>query len=408
MFSSMLAPAVAGIYDQSQHMNRPVYQKQQKEQEQMMSEFNQWRQHKRTLQQLADQSGGEKEGAAPTYGDMNQAAWDVTKNMAPYVAAASLGAHMLPSLYQEDVGGMARGAATGTGATLGGLGGIMAGTLGGHALANAIAAKYGLNPRVAANVGAIMGGSAGGFLGHTAGRKGVQSLVEPEEERRRYKYGSDKASLVLSILAARRAVKTEKQAAGGREQKRQKGQQKRQAQQLMSAGFDPANPGAAIDAMNKARRRGSAEPDKPTKAKAPVVPAPVEAAPVMPEIAPKPSRVFPEVPGELTSSGTFAGAAERPFPRVSEGSVPTGLEGGLPPLAATIHGPTTPEPMPGMFGRMKAHPMYQGASRFVASPKGKLAIAGALAAAGAGAYWAGRGKRNVEDDTAEQAMAQTV
>jgi len=61
---------------------------------------------------------------------------------------------------------------------------------------------------------------------------------------------------------------------------------------------------------------------------------------------------------------------------------------------------------PGAFAQLKAHPMVNRMGSFAASPKGQAAILGTLALGGAGAYWAGRGKRKKEDVQADQEMAQ--
>jgi len=198
-FSAPLASAAASMADQSLQAERPTYQKQMREQERMMRDFNEWRQHKATLQALGQQPQV-KEGQAPTTADMAGRLWDITRGASPYLAAGIAGGHMLPSYYKDDMPGVMRGALTGGGAFGGTVGGFMGGGLGGASLGRLLAMRYGLNPSNAALVGGGIGGVLGGIGGHAAGRHAVGALMGNEEENpRQLKFGSDKSAAQVEL-----------------------------------------------------------------------------------------------------------------------------------------------------------------------------------------------------------------
>lgn len=430
-FTTPLASAAAGMTDQSMRAGRPAYQKQVREQEKMMRDFNEWRQHKATLQAMGQQPQI-KAGQAPTTADMAKKLWDVAYGTSPYLAAATMGGHILPSYYKDDTAGMMRGVLTGGGATAGTIGGFMGGGLSGAALGRLLALRYGIDPSRAAHIGGGVGGVLGGILGHAGGRHAVGSFLNSEDNPQQLKFGNHRSKLAASMPAfsadpvgyvGHQAGRLGGAISGGVERFGHKATEwgdPRTGKVIGNvAGFlgkYPKSVGTAAITLPsllalRAMTRGDPQPI------APAAPEEKQAAKEPQQRARAQSKRMLEQEGRARAS-VKPSTVVRPRNPAGVGvaapeaapSLASVLEWRVPPQRAEVPGTAAlaaPEAMaPGAFASLKAHPTINRIGSFAASPKGQAAILGTLALGGAGAYWAGRRKRKEEDELTGQEVAQ--
>lgn len=447
--TSALAQTSAGMLDQARQMKRPTYQKQMREQEQLMSDFADWRRHRQTLQQLSAQTTPTiKEGEAPGLAGSARQLGGVARTVAPYMLAASLGGHVLPSYYQDDLPGMMQGAAIGASGTAGGLAGMVGGGLAGSALGKLLAA-HGVNPAILTGLGAV----GGGLLGHRLGRSAATNLTtDTDTGRPSLKLGSAKSAGLMDRDYMRDPIgkvksllspgapdfKTDPLGYAGHQVGRLGGAVGRGVDWLGQKATTLGDPKAgkilggfskhiarhpvgygtaavAIPSLLALRYMTSSKPEEKQAAKR----KPTQGAKTPPrttEAAESRRAVNREklTFGEQASQpgGPAAPSTPKPpepgFERLgpfSKRKLPSPDPGVLPPAPA-LPAPTAAAPVaaaPGMLSRLQLHPMMQGTSRFIGSPKGQAAILAMLATAGAGAYWAGRRRRQRED---QEALAQ--
>jgi hypothetical protein len=215
----------ANIADSELYKRRPEVQQAQREQEEQQREFEEfqrnkgdymnwrqqhnktgqdWSQHRVTLQKLA--AGTASHPSPPSAGDMTRDVWHYGLKASPYVLAAGIGGHALPSLYAGDTMGMLRGATTGGVSTAGALGGAVGGGVLGSEIAKWLSKPE--HAHGASLVGAGIGGLGGALTGHLASRALIQNALdraaEGDDEERGHRMGRIKySSAPLSLLALR-------------------------------------------------------------------------------------------------------------------------------------------------------------------------------------------------------------
>lgn len=178
----------AQVADQKRLEGTPEYQSQMKEHENTMNDFNEWRQHKQTLQQLPKPTGF---GQATPFGKTSAHAYPpVTDTLGSVARGLRYGAlpaatvsmvkNIEPGFEHGDTTEMGHGAARSAGGLTGGSLGAMGGAALGHLSGNIM--KGGRGTAYAATLlGALAGGMTGYHHGHRlAGRAVGDNYDQPK------------------------------------------------------------------------------------------------------------------------------------------------------------------------------------------------------------------------------------
>ena len=157
-----------------------------------------------------DEDDNEKKASAAALGTGLGVVGQAADSLYPLLAGGSLQAARSKSQGREDSHygrGMLRGAATGLGSALGGLGGISLGGLGGAGLGGLVGALSG-NPELAqlgaasgGLIGAGAGAGYGGYQGARAGWHLVGDPAKPKPKKEKKEEGQEKKAFLGSILS---------------------------------------------------------------------------------------------------------------------------------------------------------------------------------------------------------------